>query len=491
MSQRPRLSVRAILVSLMVTACGGGRRGVGGDADGGATDSGARDMAVVVADCTGIDRVAGPAEPCCPTFGVDACGPGLFCAAYDGRTVYACYVDHSRLDGESCGADIECLSYRCNTTRGECASSPNTTCSGEVGCGPGPSSTPYACVNERCVASNGSVGAACGAGSDCTSGICVENTCTSGSAGAECTVGEHCLSNICVDGSCSNGDEGDSCGGPADCISNICVNDRCESGNVGGSCSRDGDCSSGFCGNGECRTGARNTVCYQSDQCRSGLTCEGCTESGARGCANPGFCTDGTAGAACASNEVCVGGLLCGQAPPFSELCGFVGPCYGTCGGTCFDDGDCRGGLRCDDLLPPAGAEGMCAPGGTAAAFERCERDFDCADEICADYGPAGFVCSRPREYGASCDTDLSDPGCNVGYQCKPVVAGFGSCVRSRDYVCGAKYDGEWLSTMECATGLSCTRLAARACEGDTTRTCTVDGDCPGSRCVDYFSCRS
>ena len=74
------------------------------------------DATIIEQDCDAIAMTQGPSQPCCIAYGIDACGPNLFCAAFDGRSQPACYVDRSRLDGESCGADKHCLGASCNAT---------------------------------------------------------------------------------------------------------------------------------------------------------------------------------------------------------------------------------------------------------------------------------------------------------------------------------------------------------------------------------------
>ena len=53
-------------------------------------------------------------EPCCAERGADACGAGLFCAAFDGRTQTTCYPERSRLDGETCTANAQCVGNTCD-----------------------------------------------------------------------------------------------------------------------------------------------------------------------------------------------------------------------------------------------------------------------------------------------------------------------------------------------------------------------------------------
>ena len=55
-------------------------------------------------------------QPCCAERGADACGAGLFCAAFDGRTQTTCYAEGSRADGQTCTADIQCSGDSCNAS---------------------------------------------------------------------------------------------------------------------------------------------------------------------------------------------------------------------------------------------------------------------------------------------------------------------------------------------------------------------------------------
>lgn len=75
-----------------------------------------------------------PSQPCCTEWGADACGAGLFCAAFDGRTQATCYPDRSRLGGASCSADTQCLSNACDATQ-VCKGVPGGKCDPSIGCG--------------------------------------------------------------------------------------------------------------------------------------------------------------------------------------------------------------------------------------------------------------------------------------------------------------------------------------------------------------------
>ncbi len=72
--------------------------------------------------------------PCCVEQGVDACGAGLFCAAFDGRRQATCYPNRSRVGGETCTADVQCLSNVCDAG-GACRAAPGERCSPNIGCG--------------------------------------------------------------------------------------------------------------------------------------------------------------------------------------------------------------------------------------------------------------------------------------------------------------------------------------------------------------------
>lgn len=96
-------------------------------------------------DCTSIGPARLPSQSCCPALGTDACGAGLFCAAFDGRDVPTCYAEHERPDMAQCTADVQCLSGSCNTKLGACRSVYGQPCTEEIGCAPGSFGSQYAC----------------------------------------------------------------------------------------------------------------------------------------------------------------------------------------------------------------------------------------------------------------------------------------------------------------------------------------------------------
>ncbi|MBN8611456.1 MAG: hypothetical protein J0L92_12765 [Deltaproteobacteria bacterium] len=126
-------------------------------------------------DC-GVGPVQLVTQPCCPSYGVDACVDGAFCAAFDGRTIAPCLGEGSRLDGETCFADNHCASMSCNTTAGACRTILSLTCDRAIGCAP-ISGMPRACTQNddgvfECTAvGSGGVASPCGADTDCAAGL--------------------------------------------------------------------------------------------------------------------------------------------------------------------------------------------------------------------------------------------------------------------------------------------------------------------------------
>ncbi len=73
-------------------------------------------------------------EPCCESHGVDACGAGLFCAAFDDRTIGTCYALRTRADLAECSEDEQCQSGQCHPKKKQCLSQQYGVCEVAVGC---------------------------------------------------------------------------------------------------------------------------------------------------------------------------------------------------------------------------------------------------------------------------------------------------------------------------------------------------------------------
>jgi hypothetical protein len=143
-------------------------------------------------------------EPCCADYGPDACGAGLFCAAFDGRTELTCYAEGSRLDMTECTADIQCASGVCAPTASKCRSMPGAACNDAIGCAKVGNSQ-YVCVGGNCQFTAAKLGDPCNAETSCQVGQCISGVCL-GVEGTTCSDSSDCRSDLCCNGTC------DACG---------------------------------------------------------------------------------------------------------------------------------------------------------------------------------------------------------------------------------------------------------------------------------------
>jgi hypothetical protein len=126
-----RLGSLSGAILLLTIACSSGTSGTAPLADGGSAPDGSPTAASCKAAFAASQSLS---QPCCLERGPDACGAGLFCAAFDGRTQATCYPEHVRLGGQPCTADVQCLGLACDAS-GVCKGAPNGTCSAAIGCG--------------------------------------------------------------------------------------------------------------------------------------------------------------------------------------------------------------------------------------------------------------------------------------------------------------------------------------------------------------------
>lgn len=163
--------------------------------------------------CSGLGKSQQLSQPCCLSYGVDACGAYLFCAAFDGRTQPTCYAERSRLDNETCADDRHCMSGSCHPDLDRCRSTPLTQCTPELGCASDGRGNRYACdprsTPKTCqVVGNGAYGAFCMVKGDCAQGSCIDH---------ECTCVPNCAGRQCGSDGC--GANCGTCGGGATCSS--------------------------------------------------------------------------------------------------------------------------------------------------------------------------------------------------------------------------------------------------------------------------------
>lgn len=229
--------------------------------------------------CTTLYGKAQPGSaPCCMEYGADACGASFFCAAFDGRTQPVCYPERSRLDGQECTADLQCMSGIFNQEARACAARPGGNCTPEVGCAP-LGTQKYGCIGGSCMPlGDGSLGSRCASTSDCVVGSCVGNVCV-GAPDDPCSEDEQCASNVCYDGQCcvpktcaqlgaACGFQYAHCGRYVDCGTcddwNDCTEDSCSAGQCSHPLSADlKGCFGGMCVSGVCKSTCAR--CYDKD----------------------------------------------------------------------------------------------------------------------------------------------------------------------------------------------------------------------------------
>ena len=118
----PLVAVAAVLA---FAACGTGSSTGGGVLEAGAGDGGRSgfddDAGTDAQACSAtIPAAQGLSQPCCLSWGADACGAGLFCGAFDGRTKTTCYLEHSRANGETCTENVQCVNKVCDASSHTC-----------------------------------------------------------------------------------------------------------------------------------------------------------------------------------------------------------------------------------------------------------------------------------------------------------------------------------------------------------------------------------
>jgi hypothetical protein len=148
-----------ILLFMLLGACG-------------SDDGGGSPPPDAAVDLCAASRFAELSRPCCLDNGVDACGGGLFCAAFDGRDQAVCYPEYSRPDLTECTEDRQCVSQSCNRDAGKCRSTPVAICDQVVGCG-AVGELRFVCDVDASMClpvGNGAPGSLCESDADCDAG---------------------------------------------------------------------------------------------------------------------------------------------------------------------------------------------------------------------------------------------------------------------------------------------------------------------------------
>lgn len=278
-----------------------------------------------------LPEVRAVSESCCESYGVDACGAGLFCAAFDGRSVATCYGNRTRSPGQTCGDDQHCASLTCSE-QGFCAALPTMACEPEWGCTGAEAGGRYVCAEGTCQQAGRATGF-CLDTSDCDGYVCVDARCVAPRptkmVGEACTVSGECASENCFNGACSCSKQsnagcpqggrctggshatwGTSCGDKADggaacrnseeCASGVC-NSRICAGITGGSCTESGGCVTPDerCLGGTCRAVSKEAgeSCAQADECATFNCFQGacsCDKRDNLGCSGGRTCSGGS-----------------------------------------------------------------------------------------------------------------------------------------------------------------------------------------------------
>lgn len=228
------------------------------------------------ADCSDLPKSQGPSDPCCPDYGVDACGANLFCAAFEGRKTPTCYVEGQQLGGEECTDDVQCASKSCNTKVGKCAGvTVGDSCDPEAGC----AGALTVCTGKKCTAATGKAQSPCDDDSDCPA--------------TRPLLSNNPVAGICTRGRCGFPNGTYSVGRPSECASRF-ANDTVEGEGVSyvcAACASDSDCLSVESRKFEvCQKGVCVHTCLNDSQCGS-FVCrnEGCAGDAAYTCVDK-FC---------------------------------------------------------------------------------------------------------------------------------------------------------------------------------------------------------
>lgn len=157
----------------LVGQCGGASDGAVLDSDAGTTPRDGSDASAP----SMLPPSQGLSQPCEPSYGLDACGAALFCAAFDGRTIPTCYPEGVRRSGEACGEDRHCATQSCHAELRRCRAGSYQSCELALGCAESDEYCSAQATSCRTVG-DGTEGAACGVDAHCgEGGQCRGETC--------------------------------------------------------------------------------------------------------------------------------------------------------------------------------------------------------------------------------------------------------------------------------------------------------------------------
>ncbi len=495
------LAALAVMIALVVAACGRSEVGLDLLGDGGLSDvTEEGDAGPDAPTCNASNCPKG----CCSASGECQNGAALNACGTGGEACQDCQAEGFQFCYETtqtCGSAVNncgpgnckgccvggvCLAgtdpTECGTSGGACSNCQsqgetcsNGQCSTAMNCGPGTCSG--CCEGNAC--QRGTEPTLCGTqGLPCDD--CTKNGMTCNQFG-QCTNGQICTPQNCPNGCCNGnvcqgGTASNACGAGGgkctDCtaLGENCQNQQCVAQAV---CNAQ-NCGFGCCEGNSCVTGTSSTACgfggAPCQDCQSfGETCQGqsCqtqTQCNAQncgfGCCEGNVCTSGTSGNACG-----FGGAPCQNCQSFGETCqGQVCSIGGQCNAQTCPNGCCLGGA-----CIPGTLDNACGFGGQAC--QNCQSFGDvCQGQLCVSSG------CNPNNCFGCCQGNVCFPG-----------TGNNACGFSGQACQNCQNFGETCSNQQCQSACN-----ANNCQGccDTNQICQpgfLNNQCGGfgQACVD------
>ncbi len=270
---------------------------------------------------------------------------------------------------------------------------------------------------------------------------------------ADCAAAEglSCRGDTCARVTC---ERSSACPAGAACVDGVCDDPECAET---ADCTNDATCFEGDC---------RLDICSRTTDCEPGLVCSG----------SPPQCVDPPS--ECATDLDCPSGVFC-KLPEAS------------CAPLCDEESDCAGEAYCDGRFcrEPCLQAAEC-PGDLACVEGRCVDPGDCNDVSC----PAAVPFANPDS--CTCQECLAEFDCAEDRTCVGGICRFCPLFADSAAECaerGFRFDGsccvECLSDSDCTVGVALTCVRG-ACEVESGRECSGDGDCPAGQACDAGVCR-
>ncbi len=485
--------VSGVLLSIVVTACGGETRTKPQTCSSDAQCTGGKTC--VSGTCQNPSSTpngactkssdCGPGKTCdageCIASNTGGCQNAMDCPDGEYCSAGEC-VDGGGEEPDTCATTADCSNGEICSSAGECVG-----CTKSSDCTGGKTCVNQQCTSQTCTGAADCIGSKCCQGTGCKKTELV-NTCVQCMTDADCA-GRRTRSSaakVCRDNQCTA--SGGSCSSNADCGSQVCKGSpkTCQA------CAANSDCGTGkTCSNGQC-SGA-NPTCTKPSDC-GGLAC---VSGKCENCDNDNDCVNGSTKGLCDASTGKCGAVQCTTA----DQCGAGEACYepGRCG-PCIADNECRSGQVCVITAPDT--TGWCQSGpstGTSCTSNaQCPQDLVCYQGQCTSCAQTSEcdACEVCTIFGNRCVTDTSgsctpSTTCTSNSQCpygKSCVAGY--CTTTGGGGGTGQFGSTCTNAAQCAAGLTCAGYATGATI--CTRPCVGSGkggndDCPANyACVDW-----